>query len=114
MVSEVARGMSHTPSKREPAPVKEVRHRDSDDEAQKRATKKLNETKNKMLDAIGKSSYGGVDLFEGTDPLHSGGQPGGAPTQTNFPGVSPEDPGVDISSILPMGKSSKIWERLNR
>ena len=34
-------------------------------EKQKRS-QKINETRKKMLDAIGKSSYNGVDLFEGT------------------------------------------------
>ena len=34
----------------------------------------LREQKQKMLDVIGNDSYGGVDLFEGTEPLSRGGK----------------------------------------
>ena len=112
VVSEVVRGMGTTPTQQtKAAPVTETT-RDQNTEPQ--VSIKLNETKNKMLEAIGKSAYGNVDLFEGTEPLRSGGQPGGAPSPTSFPGMSPEDPGVDISNILPVSKATKIWERLNR
>lgn len=65
---------------------------------------KLNQQKRKMLDAIGKDAYNGVDLFEGTTPAP-------AQQQTPAPGSvdlgNPNDAGVDISSI--MGGASKIW-----
>jgi hypothetical protein len=54
--------------------------------------------KKKLLDAIGKEAYGGVNIFEGTTPA-----PAVAPEgQANGPlsDVAPNDPGVDISSIF--------------
>ena len=56
----------------------------------------LSETKQKMLKAIGQSSYGGVNVFEGTSPMRSA-----EPSAGNvMEGVAPGDPGVDISKIF--------------
>tara|TARA_B100001778_G_scaffold332387_1_gene338601 strand:+ start:4857 stop:5282 length:426 start_codon:yes stop_codon:yes gene_type:complete len=64
----------------------------------------LKEQKKKMLDAIGKDAFNGVDLFEGTTP---------APAQTEqgkgaLSGIDPRDPGVDISSFASIG----TWKKL--
>jgi hypothetical protein len=67
---------------------------------------KLVDTKRKMLEAIGKSSYGGVDIFEGTEALR-GGTPSGRDSVLSD--VDPSDPGVDISALA--GKAS-IWKQL--
>ncbi len=71
---------------------------------------KLAETRKKMLDAIGKDSFGGVDLFEGTTPLRKGGSPS-APTSPSsaLEGVDPDDAGVDISSLL---GGADVWKQL--
>ena len=73
------------------------------------AKKSLNEKKKKLLDAIGKSAYNGVNLFENTTPTKA------APTERQAAGalsdVDPNDPGVDISSIF-TGQSSQIWKKL--
>ena len=70
-------------------------------EAAKKQNEKLAETRKKMLQAIGKESYGGVDLFEGTTPMKNGGMPdassGGSSALSD---VDPSDSGVDISSLL--------------
>ena len=78
-------------------------------EKQKRS-QKINETRKKMLDAIGKSSYNGVDLFEGTTPMSKAGSPrdGNSP-QGPLTGVDPGDSGVDISKFL--GKKN-VWKAL--
>ena len=101
VVSEVMKGMQTAPlieNKRNeiaPQPPK----------APAKATAKLLEHRKKMLDAIGKDAYNGVDLFEGTRP---------APSQEPSPGSvdlgNARDPGVDISSIL--GDASKIWRAI--
>ena len=72
---------------------------------------KLLETKKRMLNAVGSEAYGGVDLFEGTRPLKSGGSPG-APTAPSSPltGVDPMDSGVDITKMMP--GLDKVWKRL--
>lgn len=71
----------------------------------------LREQKQKMLDAIGADSYKGVDLFEGTEPLARGGSEGqSAASHSPLAGVSPRDPGVDITNLI--GKSNKIWNKM--
>jgi len=78
-------------------------------ERQKRS-QKINETRKKMLDAIGKSSYNGVDLFEGTAPIASAGNPGESTSpQGALTGVDPGDPGVDISGLM---KNAGVWKTL--
>ena len=73
---------------------------------QKRA--QLNEQKNKLLSAISSDAYGGIDLFEGTTPLSSGGSTRMEPTQQGaLSDVDPSDPGVDISGIL--GIAGNRW-----
>ena len=61
----------------------------------------LREQKRKMLDAIGQSSYNGVDLFEGTAPMPTKGSqtPSGGAAGGPMRDLDPNDPGVDINSI---------------
>jgi hypothetical protein len=51
----------------------------------------------RLLDAIGKDAYNGIDLFEGTTPtpVHTEGK-----AQGPLSGVSANDPGVDISGLF--------------
>jgi hypothetical protein len=66
-------------------------------------TQKINETRNKMLKAIGKDAYGGVNVFEGTKPsISDSGPSAGALKDTD-----PNDPGVDISTIF-----NSNWNKL--
>ena len=79
-------------------------------EEKKKRSKKINETRQKMLDAIGNSSYNGVDLFEGTTPLGRSGSPGEAQqAQGALSDVAPGDAGIDISNL--MGNIS-TWKQL--
>jgi hypothetical protein len=67
----------------------------------------------KLLDSIGGEAYNGVNLFEGTTPLNSGGNPSNTPTsQGPLSGVESSDPGVDISNLFGQ-KSSTIWKKLS-
>ena len=73
--------------------------------------KKLNETKQKMLDAIGRDSYGDVNLFEGTEPLSSAGRPAeGVSPSSPLSNFAPGDSGVDVSKIF--GSISNNWKKL--
>jgi len=79
-------------------------------EAQSRRKKNLETHKKKMLDAIGRDSYNGVNLFEGTTPMSS------RPSSTTSPhgskaldGIAPNDSGVDLSGF---GMASGIWKKL--
>ena len=76
----------------------------------KKRSQKINETRQKMLDAVGNSSYNGVDLFEGTTPLGRSGSPGEAQqAQGALSDVAPGDAGIDISNL--MGNIS-TWKQL--
>ncbi len=103
VVSEVAKGMQgnlmveSAPIEREPA-----RQQPKSDNR-----KKLQEHRKKLLGAIDKDAYNGVDLFEGIEPIapQGGGTSQGSPDLGN-----PGDAGVDISSL--MGGASKIWKAM--
>jgi hypothetical protein len=69
-------------------------------ELEKKAKIKLQETRKKMLDAIGMDSVNGVNIFEGTEPLKKGGVPGSTSPSSPLQSYQPEDAGVDISSIF--------------
>lgn len=77
--------------------------------SEKSVKEALNQKKKRLLDAIGQDAYGGVNLFEGTTPAPASvdnSSPQGA-----LSGVSPNDPGVDISSLF-SNKSSAIFNRM--
>lgn len=78
------------------------------DEDRERA---LKEHKRKLLDAIGKDSFRGVNVFEGTTPNIPEPISEGSPSSP-LSGQDPNDPGVDISSIVAMG--GKVWKQLLR
>jgi len=71
------------------------------------ACKKLQEHRRKLMDAIGKDSYNGVDIFENVEPT----KPQAATPRAGAVDLGdPSDSGVDISSIL--GNASDIWKAL--
>jgi hypothetical protein len=103
IISEVVKGLGTdtiVEQKRQPA-VAQQAPQCSDEEVKA----KLRETKSRMLDAIGKDAYGGIDLFEGTAPMRAESGPGDP-----MSGMDPGDPGVDISGILNL--SGGNWGKL--
>ena len=105
IVAEVVRGvMSGNTIMEKQSTTKKVSAADNEKHRAARATKhkkKLHESKKKILEAIGKEAYGGVDLFEGTAPMRAGGTPGTVETPSSpLAGVASGDPGVDISSLM--------------
>ena len=71
--------------------------------------KQLQETRKRMLDAIGKDSFSGVDVFEGTTPMKRV-VPGGPSAPNSALGdIDPSDPGVDISSLF---GSAGAWKQM--
>ena len=101
IVSEVAQGLGGqriVETKQPAAPQRDY------EEESRIAKQKLQETRKRMLDAVGKDAYNGVDLFAGTTPS-------AAPAQTKqgdpLSGVDPRDSGVDISQLF--GGVNKNW-----
>ena len=96
VVSEVVSGLQTAPVIREqvesPLPRPAPKPRD------------YNQDRKKLLDAIGKDAYNGVDLFEGTTPAPAQREQQAGSVDLGDPG----DAGVDISSI--MGNASKMWD----
>jgi hypothetical protein len=107
VVSEVAKGMQTTLMV-ESAPIeREVVREPARQQSKSDNRKKLQEHRKKLLGAIDKDAYNGVDLFEGIEPIapQGGGTSQGSPDLGN-----PGDAGVDISSL--MGGASKIWKAM--
>jgi len=69
-----------------------------------------NETRKRLLDEIGKDSYNGVNLFEGTTPIRDSGQSSATAQANPLSGHDPDDAGVDISAIVALG--GKNWKAL--
>ena len=68
------------------------------------AKEKLQETRERMLDAVGKDAYNGVDLFAGTTPSSA---PAESKQSDPLSGVDPRDSSVDISQLF--GGVNKNW-----
>ena len=78
-----------------------------DYEARERAAK---ERRKQMLDSIGRDSYNGVDLFEGTQPLQERRSTTPSPHGSKpLDGVAPNDPGVNLAGL---GVDPRLWSKL--
>ncbi len=105
IVSEVVQGMGQQTlvETKQKFPIKQKPQYETNEQAKAR----LDAKRKKMMEAVGSDAYNGVNLFEGTTPAP-------APTNDNgqgpLSGVAPNDPGVDISSV--MGKSAAIWSKM--
>tara|TARA_B100000035_G_C20966980_1_gene539178 strand:+ start:439 stop:864 length:426 start_codon:yes stop_codon:yes gene_type:complete len=107
LVAEIVSGMG-TPivESAKPEPTFDVMQQ----ERQEKVSQRLQESRQKMLDAIGADAYGGVDIFEGTEPLSSGGSVGAAPSASPLANIDPKDKGVNIDGL--MGAFGKKWNAL--
>ena len=64
----------------------------------KQNNQQLKQRKKKLLDAIGRDAYGGVNVFEGTTPAPAATNEGQA--RGPLSDVAANDPGVDISGLF--------------
>ncbi len=97
IITEVAQGLTTGATLTESAPVKKVRQAPKINKrppAHDRSRKEL-------IDSINKDAYGGVNIFEGVEPMPAGASPSNTPQPGNPLGdISPGDPGVNIDGIL--------------
>ena len=106
IVSEVVSGMGRPTLVEARQPTMDDLAREN--EAMRKKQQALADQKKGLLRAINADAYGGVDLFEGTTPLSSGGSIDSGPSaQGPLADVDPQDPGVDISSIV--GMAGNRW-----
>ena len=110
IVSEVAAGMQGNlvTETRQPQPKREriVDENQNIKRKSNESRKKLKEHRQRLMDSIGKDAYGGVDLFEGTEPMRQQA----AATQGAVDLGDPSDSGVNLDSIL--GNASHIWKAM--
>lgn len=110
VISEVVKAVGTIQMEQTPAATQQAFSQDASQQAAEKHRQKLAESKQKMLDAIGKSSFGGVDIFEGTTPMKKGGNPQGTGTPSSaLEGVDPGDSGVDISGLL---GGANVWKQI--
>jgi len=116
IISEVVKGTSGLVVEQRSQEIQRTTEKvlDNNDETmrklQERKVQQQNQRK-KLLDAIGMDSYGGVDLFEGTEPLKQGGTPSQETTAKGaLSGYAPDDAGVDISGLLNLAGGS--WKKI--
>lgn len=111
IVTEIATGLNRQPVVVTEAVSEPEASPEELEEIEEERQHKLKENRRKMLDAIGKDSYNGIDLFENTTPMSSAGTQSPAQAASSpFSGVDPSDKGVDISSIF--GAQTKVWKKL--
>jgi hypothetical protein len=107
VIAEVVKGLNVQPLVEQVQPeqpqAQVTEQKIIDEETQKRK-QKINETRKQMLDAIGKDSYNGIDLFEGTDPMRESNNP-----HSPLANTDPSDAGIDISNLL---GNKKVWKTL--
>lgn len=64
------------------------------------------EERKKMLEEVSKKAYGGINIFEGTTPIASAGNPeqkvNEARAADPLADTDPSDPGIDIGGLLRM------------
>ena len=108
VVAEVVKGIQTAPltESRPPSPPPAIQSEAPDELIASR--EKTQQTRRQLMEAIGKESYNGVNLFEGTDPMtaHESAEPRAGAVDLG----DPRDEGVDISSI--MGGAARMWQAM--
>ena len=102
IVSEVVQGLGSQP-------IVESKPTVIENQGHSHVKKQLQETKERMMKAIGSDGYNGVNLFEDTKPL-SKKQATAGPGSNPLDNYAPEDPGVNIDGILKIGGAK--WKDL--
>lgn len=107
VISEVVKGLSKQPlvesKNTETEETREERNRLAQEEIERRKSK-INETRQKMISAVGGTGYNGVDLFEGTAPMTQPRDP-----HSPLANTAPGDSGIDISNLM---GNKKVWNAL--
>ena len=110
VISEVVKAVKETQPMQQAAQPTQSFVEQASKEATNKKRQKLEDTKRRMLEAMGQNAYGGVDIFEGTTPIKKAGSPSApASPSSALEGVDPSDAGVDISSLL---GGANAWKEL--
>lgn len=106
VISEVVKGMAPVivEQKQEPKEQSQTRYA----EVLKRSEKsKISETRRQLVDAIGKTSYNGVNVFEDIkETIPDERLSESTSVASPMAGISPSDSGVDISNLFDFNKAN--------
>lgn len=107
IITEVARGIAATTITAEPPPpaIDPVVERMQRNAFEGAPPDRLADQKNKLMAAIGRDAYNGVNLFEGTTPAPA--QTGATHQASPMAHQAAGDPGVDISNLF--GSAAPNW-----
>ena len=101
IVAEVAQGLGRPTLVETAPPAREVDNTAERAALAEQRRRESHSRQKQLLSAIGTDAYGGVNVFEGTTPLSRGGSVSEGPAkQGPLSDMDPNDPGVDISSIM--------------
>ncbi len=108
-ISSAAEGRTVLREEREPiyGPVTVREKREKPAPAVPANKEKLNEIRRRMLDAVGKDGYGGVNVFENVTPMTSAPAAGSA--SSPLAGIAPDDEGVPIDKIF---SNAQNWGKI--
>ena len=112
IISEVIKGTKNNvvyESKHNETEINKEKERITEERKERKEIKrKSSDSRKKLLDAIGKDAFNGVNLFEGTEPMRGGAAKDGAAPQSPLANMAPNDPGIDISNI----PGVNVWKHL--
>ena len=100
LISEVLKGTSGAQLVSEAAPKRPAKPKADFVKKQDAREDKINNLRKSLTEAIGKEAYGGVDIFEGVEPISKAGAPGPVGPSSPLQTYAPNDAGVDISAIF--------------
>ena len=107
VISEVLRGVNRDTI------VENKQEKSMADIVKQSEKRKTNETRKQMLDMIGKTSYGGVNIFEGiSETIPEEAAPSGPANPMQ--GIAPHDPGVDITQLFDFNKAKILAQGKKR
>jgi hypothetical protein len=109
VISEVMKGVGTTAIV-ENKTNEEVRMAEVAKQSEKR---KISESRKQMLDAIGKTSYGGVNIFEGIQETIPD-EPQVTGPANPMQGIAPHDSGVDITQLFDFNKAKILAQGKKR
>lgn len=108
IISEVVKGVSPLITEQK-IEKKQETHTSSrySEVLQKSEKNKLSETRKQLMDTIGKTSYGGINVFEGiSETIPDEPRTTSAGPANPMSGIDPHDSGVDISQLFDFSKAN--------
>ena len=111
LISEVAKGLGNSNIIAASSPQLHINEQKRDFSLPQKS-ERLQDDRKMLLDAIGKNSYNGVNVFENTEPLPRGGNNKSDLSAPSSPlsSYSPSDEGVSIDGLMSI--AGRNWKKL--